>query len=761
MANPIQQAAVRRKIGYFVALIALFTVTLFWRGKLNDLFSRQNAAGRWAIDHTILGQADGLELRELDQGDAEITGSLARLSLVGVRGPVITGLWWAANEKQKRNEWHELELLVKAVIRLQPNFITPWIFQGWNIAYNVSVENDKLGDMFHFIARGIDLLAEGDRLNTKTVKLADGGERKVGSPDLRHTVGFFYQNKFGVSDKVQTLRSLMQLAAIPPGDRAAAFLNPDKSVNPDQFRAWCEKHPQLVRRLKTKLNCVSPDDVAQFLRDNEKIPSLYKPGTNDPADPNNQYPVLPPAFVEGPDEYHAGTPFDDRFDAFHAARAWYTYANTVVPPVKLDETGEPLPWATPRPGDPEYDPFLHRIPRQPTLIIFKIAPSRAQSYLGERLAKEGWFDEASAWSPAEGGSAGAWFGSAAADAPLKAGTDSRKEYERAWQLWDAAGRAWGLVVEPDRLARLTERSKRVPFPPGGLPPDLSPEELASAGIAAGDMTARRALVYYDQNRQMTNFAFFLDSSLAEKDPLTVAARRLLFEADQARQAAENVRATRLYTEALARWREVLGKYPRFHRTQGDTVEEQTYEYELNLIALLKEDGGVRARAGRAADALRALAPAGADLDTSKADLQQAFAEEEAAARVVYEQMASVFPKLAANSPEQRAVRRVQDATAAAAALVGPVALTPAGRWPVARTLIDTEFAWMKDSGKEPPLIGPTTDPMANSQDFWVRPNIREIVRGRLGLIRLAPAAAPEAETPPPATEAPPLPMPQR
>ena len=165
------------------------------------------AAAQWLSDRSVLQQAEKLDLRELDQGDAEITGSVARLSLVGARGPVITGLWWSAIEKQKRNEWHEFELLVKAVTRLQPNFITPWIFQSWNIAYNVSVENDKLGDMFFYIARGIELLAEGDRLNSKIARQPDGSKVQVGSPDLRYQIGFYYQNKFGVSDKVQTLRS--------------------------------------------------------------------------------------------------------------------------------------------------------------------------------------------------------------------------------------------------------------------------------------------------------------------------------------------------------------------------------------------------------------------------------------------------------------------------------------------------------------------------------------------------------------------------
>ena len=466
------------------------------------------------------------------------------------------------------------------------------------------------------------------------------------------------------------------------------------------------------------------------------MPSLFKPGSNDRAEATAQFPTFPPRFVEGADEYYAGSEFDDRFDAFHAARAWFTYANTMVPPAKQDENGDPLPWATPQPG--EYDPFRYRVPRQPTLIIFKCSPPRAQTYLAERLAKEGWFDDASAWSPDDRSGAGAWFGSAAAgEVALKAGTNSRTEYDRAWGMWDSAGRSWGLVVEPSRLAALNEKSRRLPFPPGGLPPELSPEEMSAAGISLADMTARKALVYYDQNRQMTNFPFFLDSTLAEKDELTVRARRVLFEADQARQAAENSRAVRLYTEGLAQWREVLAKHPRFHRGNGDLVEEQTYEFELALVNLLKEEGAVRARADRAVDALRALVPAGADLDTGRADLLQAFAEDEAAVRVVTEQMATTFPRLAGGSPEGQAVRRVGQTADAVSAVVGPVALTATGRLPVTRGLIDAEYRWMKVSGKEPPPFGGglVDNPTVSPDDYWVRPHVRDSVRTRLGLVR--------------------------
>src|SRR4051794_3484790 len=167
MASPIQQAAVRRKAVYFGLILALFTVSIFWRGKLDVPFTGQLAASDRLSANSILNQARDLDLRELDQGDPELAASVAQVSMVGFRGFVVTGLWWGAIEKQKRNEFEEFERLVRVVTQLQPNFITPWIFQSWNIAYNVSVENDKLGDQYFYIARGIDLLVEGDRRNTK------------------------------------------------------------------------------------------------------------------------------------------------------------------------------------------------------------------------------------------------------------------------------------------------------------------------------------------------------------------------------------------------------------------------------------------------------------------------------------------------------------------------------------------------------------------------------------------------------------------
>ena len=145
--------------------------------------------------------------------------------LTGSRGFAVAYLWHSAIEKQKRNDFHELEKRIGAVTQLQPHFITPWIFQSWNIAYNVSVEMHGSGDMYYYIARGIELLAEGERRNSHTIRHPVVGERKLGSPDIRYQIAFYYQNKFGVSDQVEVLRCLFQLSCIrrkPNGTRTTS-----------------------------------------------------------------------------------------------------------------------------------------------------------------------------------------------------------------------------------------------------------------------------------------------------------------------------------------------------------------------------------------------------------------------------------------------------------------------------------------------------------------------------------------------------------
>src|SRR5215471_12193371 len=234
MPSPLQQPSTQRKLVYFGLIFALFVVnTFFWRG-MDTADGRSQFA--WP---TLTSQANDLELREISRGeDTELLGSTIRLLLTGSRGAATTLLWKAAIDKQMKNEWNELELIVRSLTKLQPHFLTPWLFQSWNLAYNVSVESDRVKDKYFYIGRGIDLLAQGERVNKD-------------NPDMRYWIGFYYQNKFGVSDEANTLRSLFQLSCIRPDERNPDQLAPKdrtgrRVVDTEKFKQFCEQHPQLV-----------------------------------------------------------------------------------------------------------------------------------------------------------------------------------------------------------------------------------------------------------------------------------------------------------------------------------------------------------------------------------------------------------------------------------------------------------------------------------------------------------------------------------
>ncbi len=172
MASSFQQQALRRKLIYAFLILGIFCFALIYRH-----------AKVYGLD----AQAAELQLRDQDQGEVQLTGSALRLTLTGSRGLAICLLWWTATEKQKKHEWNELELLVNSLTKLQPYFVTPWLFQSWNLAYNVSVESDRIQDKYFYIAQGINLLAEGERQNRL-------------NPDLRFYMGFYNQQKIGLSD---------------------------------------------------------------------------------------------------------------------------------------------------------------------------------------------------------------------------------------------------------------------------------------------------------------------------------------------------------------------------------------------------------------------------------------------------------------------------------------------------------------------------------------------------------------------------------
>lgn len=616
----LQRISYFRKLTYFGLILVLFTVMTFFRSACEFVRnSTRSSAGEttWLSRQaerlaslSVSRQARMLQLNESDQGQADLAGSTARLSLSGARGFVICFLWIQAIENQKKHEWNEVEMLTNTITKLQPHFLTPWLFQSWNLAYNVSVEADRVRDKYFYISKGITLLCDGERINRYRGIDSSGEQYTVGNPDMRFWIGFYYSNKFGSSDEQHTLRSLFQMSCINPAKRDPNTLRPDgRTVDLAAFQEFLDQNPMLCRRLRDRLRCRRPEDVVDFLADNAKIPIRHEEVDGKwvlKRRADEQWPVLPD-FAQTADEAPPHSDVGGDFCSYRAAWAWHAFAQEPLPPVA---------YGKPAAGVPEYNHLRYRVARAPAQIIFRQQPARMLSYVAERFLKEGWFDD-SGWNVDEGRLTDHWF-----DKKVVVGANPRYSAQEIWrkahQAWETHGRINGfLLTEADKrnleeeagLVRRTYDLKSYELGPDLVKSEVSPELWKS-------LDAQRQLVYLEQNFTMTNFKHHFYRAEAEQDDRTVKARKLLFEASRSRDNPEV--AIRKYE---AGFRELVGDpatgrqglleaYPDFRH--DTTMQEEWLEKEYRYLDVLEQLRSPVVRTAMAAPNILALGfhPAG-------------------------------------------------------------------------------------------------------------------------------------------------------
>ncbi|SIO14062.1 hypothetical protein SAMN05444166_2666 [Singulisphaera sp. GP187] len=138
-----------------------------------------------------------------DLGEAAIgqvdTGSfMLKLALLGgARGIAANVLWTRAEELKREHDWDRMKATIDLITKLQPHFLSVWTFQGWNLAYNVSVEWDAPEDKYDWIKKGIQFLEDGVKKNSR-------------SPDLIWDTAWTYYHKLGFADESIILRRLFR-----------------------------------------------------------------------------------------------------------------------------------------------------------------------------------------------------------------------------------------------------------------------------------------------------------------------------------------------------------------------------------------------------------------------------------------------------------------------------------------------------------------------------------------------------------------------
>ncbi|HZZ77809.1 MAG TPA: hypothetical protein VFE62_04785 [Gemmataceae bacterium] len=569
MATPLLQKARQRKMIYFGAIIVLFTVSLIHRQLVLE------------------PQAYRLQLREEARGEVELTSSAVRLMLTGSRGLAVTMLWYTAMDKQKRGEYNELELLVKSITKLQPYFITPWLYQSWNISFNVAVECDRPHDKYYYISRGLELLAEGERRNHGASKKAGGGDTDrivfPGHPELRHYMGFFYQLKIGTSDERLTMRSLLELSCVDPLERdPSKFWKQEpgrRTVDMKEFRSFCYKNPRLVRRLSEQLKYDKPERIVKFLEDHQDIPNRFKPvdksktiSQSELKPDTEQFPILPsPQGIDWPNPGAREMSQKEAIDVFVVSRTWYEYAQQPLPPPTRDA----------KPEITDYDKVKYRVPRHMMTHLFRTYPARAQVYVAETLESEGYFD-GDGWEIPD------WF---PAGDVVRVGDDPKYQARIAWskgyEKYREFGIENGIYLTQDDIKKLTDEAayarKELNLAPGSGPPTLIRSEWR-VGKLGESLEAHSTLYYSDFFRKLTNFNAFFYQAEAERDPTTIAARKAIFLAERKRLkyvASETLlgyydRAWPLYVKAAL-------KFPQF--AQISSMQEDLYEIHQRYLSL--------------------------------------------------------------------------------------------------------------------------------------------------------------------------------
>jgi hypothetical protein len=617
MATPLQQQALVRKLSYGAAILALLTGSLLLRAQV------------------ILPRANSLLLREETKGEVELTGSAIRLSLTGSRGVAICFLWIAAQEKQKKREWNEMELLVSSVAKLQPHFITPWLYQSWNIAFNVSYKSDSPHDKYFYISRGIQLLAEGERRNRGN-KDERAGIEYPGSPDLRFHLGNYYQLKIGKSDESRTLRSLYQLSCIPLAERDPDYTDPNKEaweikdpktgrrigVNLHKFETFCQKHPRLVRRLREQLGCQTPESVIAFLRAHKKIPSRYEGNTTRlKKSVVDRFPILPPSSnteeSDFDDDDGQGSDLGDDFDNFAVARTWFHYAQQPLPPLDKDFDAT---------GRTTYDPQRYRRPKM-AHYVFREYPAIAQENIARFLAQEGWFDS-SGWPIISAGKWPKWFmytegKKKGQEKEVLVGASDRYSSQRAWgeahkiladygeRSWLRMPDAWGewvaavktgagilagpsvpipevqKLTPPERLAKRYQLLQRRAtlykntYAGKDIPPEGLSREHQKDRTMRDAFDATNILSSLMHARMVSNYRNHYYQAEAEATREAVAARKAYDEAEILYVDHRHLQAREKYQEWITLWRSTIDQHLAFRESYD--IQEDTYYQQMRYL----------------------------------------------------------------------------------------------------------------------------------------------------------------------------------
>jgi hypothetical protein len=214
-----------------VLLLLLAAALLFGAGRMQQLLNR---------DREQLGLTRASALT-----GAPPVLAFTTVALGGFRGLISNYLWIRANDLQIDDKFFEAAQLADWITALEPTFTQVWLFQGWNMAYNISVKFKDFSDRWRWVERGIELLRDdGLRYNPNDVL-------------IHRELAWFFQHKMGqnMDDanlyyKQQWAREMMPFFG-PRGTNVSALLQPH-NTNATLLREKYKMDPVFLEKVNTE-----------------------------------------------------------------------------------------------------------------------------------------------------------------------------------------------------------------------------------------------------------------------------------------------------------------------------------------------------------------------------------------------------------------------------------------------------------------------------------------------------------------------------
>jgi hypothetical protein len=181
--------------------------------------------------------------------DTDIEGQPPQVALgiaMGAfRGLFVNFLWIRANNMKEEGRFYDSMDLARAITKLQPRYPQVWVFNAWNMAYNISVQTQTEPERWAWVRAGINLMRDEGLPNNPNDMLL---HKELGWIFL-HKIGG-YMDEANMYFKKQLALEWTQVLGPPP--------RPDpKNRNRDALK---EKYVEWIRPIAE-----SPDSLDQVI----------------------------------------------------------------------------------------------------------------------------------------------------------------------------------------------------------------------------------------------------------------------------------------------------------------------------------------------------------------------------------------------------------------------------------------------------------------------------------------------------------------